>query len=66
LQGLPIKAGDSTFQILALSQFDESEAPRLSGGLVANDDGRSCLKTCATDEFSQFTVCHFVGKIPHE
>jgi hypothetical protein len=52
LQGLPIKACDGTFQILALSQFDESEAPRLSGGLVANDDGRSCLKTCATDEFS--------------
>ena len=66
LQGLPIKAGDGTFHVLALSQFDESEAPRLSRGLVANDDGRSCLKTCATDEFSQFTICHFVGKVPHE
>jgi hypothetical protein len=63
---LPIQAGNGPFQVLALSQFDEAEAPRLSGGLVANDDGRSCLKTCSTDELTQFTVCHFVRKVPHE
>jgi hypothetical protein len=49
---LPIQAGDGPFHVLALSQFDESEAPRLSGDFVANDNGRSCLKTCTTDEFT--------------
>jgi hypothetical protein len=66
LQGLPIKACDGPLHILALSQFDKSEAPRLSCRLIANDYGRSCLKAGPADELTQFTVCHFVGKIPHE
>jgi hypothetical protein len=66
LQGLTIKAGDSPLQVLALRQFDESEAPRLSRGLVANDDRRSGMKTCAADELREFVVCHFVRQIPHE
>jgi hypothetical protein len=66
LQGLPVKAGNGPLHILAFRQFDESEAPRLSRGLVANDHGRSCLKACTADEFTEFIVCHFVRKIPHE
>jgi hypothetical protein len=63
---LPIQAGDGALQILALRQFDEPEAPRLSGDLIANDHGRSCLKACIADELREFVVCHFVGKVPYE
>jgi hypothetical protein len=66
LQGLTIKPGNGPLHVLALRQFDESEAPRLSRGLVANDDGRSCPETCTVDELREYTVCHFVRKIPHE
>jgi hypothetical protein len=66
LQGLPIKPGNGPLHVFALRQFDESEAPRLSRSLVANDHGRSYLKACTADELMEFIVCHFVRKIPHE
>jgi len=66
LQGLAIQAGDGPLHVLAFSQFDESESPRLSGDFIANDYGRSCLKTRTTYKLTQFTVCHFMGKVPHE
>jgi hypothetical protein len=66
LQGLAIQAGDGPLHVLAFSQFDESESPRLSGDFIANDYGRSCLKTRTTYKLTQFTVCHYMGKVPHE
>src|SRR5208282_3859275 len=66
LQGLPIKSGNGPLHVFAFRQLDESEAPRLSRGLVANDHGRSYLKPCTAHELLEFSVCHFVRKIPHE
>jgi hypothetical protein len=66
LQRLSIEAGDGPFHVLALSQFDETEAPRLPCHFIANDHGGSCLKTCATDELTQFTVSNFVGQVPYK
>jgi hypothetical protein len=39
LQRLPIQAGDCPLHVLAFSQFDEPEAPRLSRHFIANDNG---------------------------
>src|SRR5579862_5090750 len=66
LERLSIQAGNCPLHVLALSQFDESEAPRLASDLVANNHGRSCLKARATYKLTQFTVCHFVGEVPYE
>jgi hypothetical protein len=63
---LSVKARNGAFHVLALSQFDEPEPPRLSCRLIADDHGRSCLKAGTAYKLTQFTVCHFVGKIAHE
>ena len=66
MQGLSIKARYGPLHVLALGQFDETETPRLSCHLIANDYGRSRLKAGTAHKLTQFTVCHLVGKIAHE
>jgi hypothetical protein len=39
LQGLTVQAGNGPLHVLALSQFNEAEAPRLAGYFIANDHG---------------------------
>jgi hypothetical protein len=66
LQRLAIESSDGALHVLAISQFHESEAPRLARHLVANDYGGYCLNTRITDELLEFGIRHLVGKIPHE
>jgi hypothetical protein len=63
---LPIQAGNCALHVLALSQFDESEAPRLARDLIANNHGRSGLKARTTYELAQFTICHFMGEVSYK
>jgi hypothetical protein len=63
---LAIESSDGSLHVLAIGQFDESEAPRLARHLVANDYGGNCLNTCITDELLEFGIRYLVGKIPHE
>jgi len=65
-QRLPIEAGNGSFHVFAISEFDEAKAPGLSSGFVADHDSRSDLKTCAAHELVEFSVRNFVGKVPHE
>jgi hypothetical protein len=66
LQRLAIESSNGSLHVLAISQFDESEAPRLACHLVANDYGGHCLNTRSTDELLEFGIRYLVGKIPHE
>jgi hypothetical protein len=66
LQRLPVEARDGPFYVFAIRQFDKSEAPRLAGHLIANDDGRSGLKSSTANELVELGIRHFVWKITHE
>jgi len=65
-QRLTIQAGNGAFHILALCQFDKSEASRLSRDFVANDDSRGGLKTGTTHKLTQLSVGNFVGEVSYK
>jgi hypothetical protein len=66
LQGLSVKSLDRTLHVFFVGQFDEAKASGFTRHLIANHHCGNDLKPSVNHEFTEHTVSHSAGKVPHE